>query len=608
MFCVRCGAKLDEGSKFCMMCGTAVAQPAPAPAPVPDPVPVPVAEPVPVAPVIEDIPFAPFVEEVPAAEESAYDPIMEEATVSHWMGDATVVYRAGKTPIPPVVKQKPAEEVAPAPVEEEKPVAPVVEVVPVVEFSEEIPAACAMDAVPLVPVMDESIATPAFEPMMNESAPAFEPIMDESTASPAFKPMAPAAETESLPEDFILTSAPAFVPSPEPIVAEPIVAEPIAEKPIAAEPIVTEPAPVQEPAVENAQPKAKDKPRKTVSRRRKPHIAVRILLQLLSFVLCVILTAGLLGAVVLADLNYIMSKNGMEQLVNAVLVPTSPKQAAPVVGAAGMKLDAQTEDETEDSQPSTDDLISWIYQQVAASSDKPLTITEEQIKEFIQESDISEYIAEKMAGYTEDFINGTANTSITTQEILAVLEENEDIIEEAFDIQITEETKANMEKSIDKLVQEQDINNAIRQQVFTTVENTINQSMASTGMTWEQLQPIVKMVCSNATLYIVLAICLVLMLLLCTLNSYNIPGGLTWIAVPCMLIGGILTGGLALAPMLPNFIPAIPVAVVEIVSSFSNALLPIHAAVLGLGVLLLMVAIIWRAIRKAVERKREALV
>ena len=188
---------------------------------------------------------------------------------------------------------------------------------------------------------------------------------------------------------------------------------------------------------------------------------------------------------------------------------------------------------------------------------------------------------------------------------MGVLEENEALIEEKFEIEITAETKENLEKSVEKMVVEDDLNNVIRQEVFGAVEDAINESVASTGMTWEQIRPVVQVVCSDLTLYIAIGICLVLMLLMLLLNSYNVPGGLTWIAVPCILVGGIFTGALALAPMLPKMVESIPVAVVNVVNSFSAVLMPVHAAVLIFGAALLLIAIVWRIIRSAVARKRE---
>jgi len=55
------------------------------------------------------------------------------------------------------------------------------------------------------------------------------------------------------------------------------------------------PLEVQPPIPEPAQPEKKQ--------RRKPHIALRIGMQLLSFVLCLILSVAIVGTVLLADLN-----------------------------------------------------------------------------------------------------------------------------------------------------------------------------------------------------------------------------------------------------------------------------------------------------------------
>ena len=161
--------------------------------------------------------------------------------------------------------------------------------------------------------------------------------------------------------------------------------------------------------------------------------------------------------------------------------------------------------------------------------------------------------------------------------------------------------------SVEKIVVEQDINNTIREQVFTAVEDAINESVSSTGKRWEDIQPLVKIICSDVTLYVAIGVCVLLMLLLMLLNFYNIPGGLTWIAIPCIIVGGLMTLALALAPSLPSMISGIPAAAVDIIASFTAALLPIHAFVPILGVALLIISIIWRAIRSAVLRKRSAL-
>ncbi len=524
MFCINCGAKLKDNSRFCAMCGTPVAAAAPAPAEPAEEAPV-------VAPVVEEVPAELVVEETPAEE-----PVVEETPAEE-----------------PVVEEAPAEE----------------------SVVEEAPA-------------EESVVeeAPVEEPVVEEA-----PVEEEISAEPA-----PLIPQESQPEE----------PPAEPVVME-VPAEPAAQE-----------TPAEEPKA-NVKEK-KQKPAKAPRpARTKPHVVLQILMQFLSFIVCVVLLASLLATVALADLNQIMSKNGIQQLVTALVNP-APQRTVPVVGAGGVLLDDDSftvpdvdiSDIPEDilsggdSEENVNNLVSWLYNEIAKSSDQPLNVTEEQILALVQEPAISAFIAEKLAGFADDFINNTQNTTVTTEEIMAVLEENEALIEEKLGTELSDETKANLEKSVHHLVVEQDLAGTIQNQVFDSVENAINNSVASSGMTWEQLQPMVQFLCSDTLLYISIGICVLLMVLLMALNFYNVPGGLTWVAVPCILVGGLLAAALALAPMATKLFPSLPAAAVQVIGSFSLPLLPVHGAVLGFGLLLLIVSIIWRAVRKAVARKREA--
>lgn len=390
---------------------------------------------------------------------------------------------------------------------------------------------------------------------------------------------------------------PVFVPQPEPVPV--FVAQP-----------VPQPAPKQ---VKEYKP------------RRKPHIVLRVLLQFLSFVLCVVLMASLLGTVVLADLNHLMSAGGIKQLLGAVLLPASaPQRVVPVVGALGVNLDDTTTvpgftipgdldlgDIPDDlltggsSEENISSIIDWIYEEIEKASEEPLPITKEQIETFVADSTVSDFVADKLAGYADDFINGTENTQITTEEIVKLLDENAELIEQTFEVEITEEVKQQITTSVEQVVEENDLNTVIREQVFESVEQTINDSAAATGMSWEEIQPMLQLICSDAVLYTALGTCLVLMLLLCLLNFYNVPGGLTWIAVPSLLVGAILTAPLAVLQAAPELLVGlVPAQVSSIIASFAGVLLPIHGGVLALGVGMLLISIIWRIIRGSIRRKR----
>ena len=412
-------------------------------------------------------------------------------------------------------------------------------------------------------------------------------------------------------------------------ISEPVaelVAEPVAEPVVqpAPEPVIPSEVPPQPVYV--MPPAAPATPAKKPYRPKpKPHIALRIPLQILSFLLSFILAFSLLGTVLLADLNHLMSAGGIKQLINAVLIPTSaPHHVRPTVGALGVQLDNvpimpgfEISDDVQidisdipadifsDGAVDMDGLIDWIYDAVEEAAGQPLPVGKEQVEEFIAESTVSDFVSEKLAGYAEDFINGTENTTITTEELLELLDENQKLLEEKFQVELTPEAKEALTSSLENTLAETDLNTVIREQVFETVEESIDQTMQEAGMSWEQLQPMLQVICSDAALYSAIGLCAVLMLLLCLLNFYNIPGGLTWIAVPSILMGTLATLPLLLLTASPELLSGIlPGGVGDILASFAGVLLPIHAAVPLLGLGLLIISIIWRAIRGAVRRSR----
>ena len=461
----------------------------------------------------------------------------------------------------------------------------------------------------MLPLDSDNIQTEAVEVSLQSAEETLPELELEPESAPAQADTAPAE-----PEPVVIEPEPEIL-VPQTVVVEPApaVPQPVAEQPapIVPQPVVTPPAPAPAPT-----------PKK--EKRKKPHIVLRILLQFLSFVLCIVLAASLVATVVLADLNHLTSEGGIKQLVNAVLTPNSgPQRITPAIGAAGVHLDEASanpgftipnidlDDIPEDllnggaTEENISGLIDWIYEELQEASEEPLPITKEQVEEFVAESTVSEYVAEKLAGYADDFINGTENTTITTEEIMQLLEENTQLIEETFDVTVTEEVKQSLSKAVEKVVVENDLNTVIRVQVFETVEETIDKSVESMGMGWEDIQAMLQLISSDLVLYIAMGTCLVLMLLLCLLNFYNVPAGLTWIAVPSMLMGAILTAPLVVLKAAPELLSGlVPGNVLSIVASFANVLLPIHGAVLALGVGLLFISILWRIIRSAVRRKR----
>lgn len=383
-----------------------------------------------------------------------------------------------------------------------------------------------------------------------------------------------------------------------------------AEAPVASEePVAPEmPAPaVAQPPVPVADTK---KPRK------KPHIALRILLQFVSFVLCVCMTAGLLAAVALGDVHMLTSEGGINRIINALFAAPSSAAPRPVAGAVGGYRglpdlgDVQIPEDVLTGGADAENvnaLVEFIYNTLQARSEEPLPITREQLQNFIEKSTVNKYLSEKLAGYAEDFINGTENTTITTDEVMTLLEENKALIHQEFGVELTPEMEQQITATVNKVVVEQDISTTIRDQVNSTVGGMLpggNEENSDAQLA--ALRATLQFISSDALLYAAIAGCLALMLLLCLANFYNVPAGMTWIAVPAIVLGLILSLPLAAVQLLPQALAALVpeiALVIQIASGFAGAIAPVHYGLLGLGLVVLIASIIWRCVRASVRRK-----
>lgn len=337
-----------------------------------------------------------------------------------------------------------------------------------------------------------------------------------------------------------------------------------------------------------------------VNKRRKPHIALRIGMQLLSFILCLILSVTLVATVIIADINLLTSSGGIKQLISAVLVPgKAPAAVRPMVGMGGnVAVDPgqlQLPEGAEDAIASGDSnaIVDMLYNTMQKMLGEDVPITKDQLQEFVEKSTVTDYIADKAAGYADDILNGTENTQITAEELVNLVEENKTLIEQTFEIEITDEAMAEIEANVTTIVEEQDINNTIR----TEINNAMNSASADAGIPMDEIMAVLRLLSQNEVLYGAIGACVLLLLLLCGANFYNVPAGMTWAAVSCILIGGILAAPIAVLQVMPQILGEL-----ASFASMVNVLVPIHYAVPITGLVLLIVSIVWRIIRSCVRQ------
>lgn len=509
-------------------------------------------------------------------------------------------------------------------------------------------------------------AAPVFTLDALEEDPVAEPIPEpipvcipEPVPEPVAEP-APAPIPEPLP---VYTPEPVPAPVPQPVpqpVYRPEDRQPVYHstpvQPVVhrsnVQPVVHHANPAQPTyhanPVQPVQPVQPQKPEKAPKvRGKKPHIAVRIPLQLLSFILAVALFAVVIGGVLLADLREVTSENGMKKLVNALLtggesapvqIHPAPIQADPMSNIAwdstsptipgditvdedgnitiGGDVSINPEDIPDDilngggGEANVLNLVDWVYEQIDASTDKPLKFSKSEFREFVQESTVGDYVSEKLTGYTEDFINDTEETEITTREILKLLEENEDLMRTTLHVEPTDEQWDQIEVTVETMVEQNDINGTIRDKVYTAVDTVLEENAEMLGgMDRKGLQELLQTLTSDGLFFTFVGAAVLLLVLLCLLNYYNVPAGLTWAAVPTILAGIILALPVLLlntaADTVSGLIPALS-GVTGLLASFVDVFALIHYGVLGIGVLLLIVSIVWRVIRSVVRKSRAA--
>lgn len=167
-------------------------------------------------------------------------------------------------------------------------------------------------------------------------------------------------------------------------------------------------------------------------------IISKILLHILSVLLCIVLFAATLVTMLVADVKVATNKDNLQNVISSTL--SAPAwQVGPITAAAGDNLSVT------DSGSLSDQLVEYAYEAMGGS-ELPFTIDE--VKSFVEESTVKDFIAEKSASIISDIYTGEKTTDITADEIQQLLTENKDLIQEYFKVELDEESIQTMAQGI----------------------------------------------------------------------------------------------------------------------------------------------------------------
>lgn len=345
---------------------------------------------------------------------------------------------------------------------------------------------------------------------------------------------------------------------------------------------------------------------------KRPPLLIRGIFTLASVVVYLVLIGSLLAAALLTDISRLTSSGGIQGILDHLLTSDQSVSAEPVqlpspqggqlhLLSSGGNSAEDEEDKIKisfDMLTSSESLNQFLTETVQNALGESTTITVEQVSTFIEESTLMEFVADKTASLLEDIFTGTENTTLTADDFMGLVEENQALIEEVFQIKLTDEIKQEISASLTESLGEEDLAAQLRAEVAQTLEEPIEEL---NGMNIRQLLALLQQLIQPVVLVIAYILCLALMALLCGLSYYNIPKGLRWSATACLTAGLVLSIPTAIIQFYPAAL-AQQISEMEqplfILSSIARVLAPVHYTIAGVGAALYVLAIMWRLVKR----------
>ena len=329
--------------------------------------------------------------------------------------------------------------------------------------------------------------------------------------------------------------------------------------------------------------------------RKEPPTGVRVLLHILSVLLCLCLCVSLLATTAILDFRLITAQDTVRRVANSMLMVPAQSRRIPMTAAVGGLSAASP---SGSNAPAQVELVNWVYDTLQEQHGEELLVTREQMQAFVDQSPTKEYLTDKIASYMTDFINGTNTTTITTEELDWLIEENNAAIEAQLGVKIDDAAR----QQVLSFAEEMNISELIRTEVIDKLEDvTISGTSsplpgeADDRFTVSDLMAQLRSLSSTTILIISIAVIVLLIVALFFTNRMRLSGTLCCVGIPAAVMGGLLT----IATCVLQFVPGLmPNSIGNILSILVSTIAPVHYAILGLGIAALIGAIVANALRK----------
>ena len=231
------------------------------------------------------------------------------------------------------------------------------------------------------------------------------------------------------------------------------------------------------------------------------------------------------------------------------------------------------------------------------------TLTEEEVEEkqevisdFMAESGFNDLIANVLAEGMDAIMSGEEKALLTNEDIMSFVEDNEELIEETFDVDITEEMKSEIEQKVEEAEVEKVFSTKIiTETIYETEDNPIATSLKT-----------IKAFFSIKTIIIGYVIALLMWVGIFFINKAQFWFAGFYLAIPTMVVGAGTVIGACLVEVIAGALMNELSGMVstDIFGAVTELMLTIGAIYFLVGVVLLVVSIVLRSIaRKNTEQE-----
>lgn len=285
-----------------------------------------------------------------------------------------------------------------------------------------------------------------------------------------------------------------------------------------------------------------------------------------SIIICIFMTFVLFGATTSLILNRIFTQKFISSVISNISTVEIPVQ-----------IDGKEYDNVSDAMygviaDSIDSVESDVDIEVEGSD-----ISEEEIEEFIKESGIEDLLAEKLGVGIEAIVAGEDVAILTEDDIMDFIDDNEELIEDTFEVEVTEEMKDDLRTEIKNSgIEDSFTTGAVTEVLYEDESNPI-----------APLLNAIRSFFSTPMVIAAYALVFVMFLGIFFLNKMQL-----WFAGPYLGISTLIVGAGTVVSSLSSTVIAAAASGEDSVETVLSIIKPISDLMLTVGVIYILIGIV----------------